>query len=77
VADEPLQQPPCTSPVLRMNLEPGVDEGNDEPAPDRPLMVGGVPRVDIPEITGLVIGRTGFKGAQSDGGWMPRWGTGW
>src|SRR3954468_22966300 len=42
VGDEPLEEPPGAGAVVGVDLQPGVDEGADQPGPDGPLVVGGV-----------------------------------
>src|SRR5438105_2449075 len=44
VGPEALQEGPRAGALTRMELEPGVDVGSDEPGPDRALVIGGVPR---------------------------------
>src|SRR3954462_5932553 len=43
-------------PVAREGLPPSVDEGSDEPSPDRPLVVRRVPRAQVASIARLVPG---------------------
>ena len=41
--------------VLRVYFQPGVDEGADEPAPHRSLMIGGVASPQIAEVAGFIV----------------------
>src|SRR5437016_2875155 len=46
MADKTLQEVPCFTPPVGMDLEPGVDKGADQPGPDRALVIGRVSRAE-------------------------------
>ena len=62
---KPLQEGSGTGELARVELQPGVDEGPDEPAPHRPLVVGGVARAQVAVVPGLVVGMAGGQRAQA------------
>ena len=53
--------------VVRIHLQPRVDERADQPAPHRALVIGGVARAQIAVVLRLVVAMTGRQRAQSDG----------
>src|SRR5262245_16582933 len=56
VRDEAVEESASAGAVFRVHLEPGIDEGTDEPRPDGALMVRGVPCPEIAVIGRLEIG---------------------
>src|SRR3712207_7178918 len=52
--------------LFRSDFEVGVDEGADEPAPDRALMVGGVARTKVAVVGRLELGVVGRERAQAE-----------
>src|SRR4051812_6756693 len=54
------------SAVLRMDLDPGIDERPDQPTPDRPLMISRVARPQVAIILRLVIGMPWRQGAETE-----------
>ena len=52
--------------VVGMHLEPGVDEGADQPAPHRALVIGRVARAQVAVVARLVVGVAGRERAQAD-----------
>src|SRR5215212_9402678 len=40
----------CTHPVIRVDPEPGVNEGTGEPSPDRSLVIRRVARAQVAEV---------------------------
>ncbi len=65
VGFETVEKMPCRLALVGIDLEPGVDEGADQPGPYRALVVGRVARPQITEITRLVIGLPRRQRAQS------------
>src|SRR5205085_949088 len=56
---------PRARPIIRMHLEPRVDERADEPCPHGPLMIGSVTRTQVAEIALFVILMSGRQRAES------------
>src|SRR5262249_43395120 len=65
LADESLQKAPGSRPLLRLDLDPGVEERTDEPRPHRSLMIGGIAGTQVAIVLRLVIGMAGRQRAQS------------
>ena len=61
------EKPAGAGAIVGEGLEPGVDEGADQPAPHRPLVVGGVARAEIAVVAGLVVGEPGRERAETEG----------
>src|SRR5258706_8078771 len=62
------ESPPClraVCDVVAVHVEPGVDEGADEPRPDRALMIGAIALCDATFATRLVGGIALRKRAQA------------
>src|SRR5260221_4225502 len=62
------ESPPClraVCDVVAVHAEPGVDEGADEPRPDRALMIGAIASRDAAFATRLVGGIASRKRAQA------------
>ena len=55
VRREAFETAPRARLVVRMDLEPGIDERADQPAPDRALVVGGVARAQVAVVLRLVV----------------------
>src|SRR5262249_40912717 len=53
---EPFQETTGPRPVLRVDLEPGVEEGADKPRPDGALVIGRVAGPQVAVIHRLVVG---------------------
>jgi hypothetical protein len=52
---KPFKELSRTFAILGIDLEPGVDEGTDQPCPNRTLMVGSITRVQVSVIAGLLV----------------------
>src|SRR5207302_5285451 len=58
--------------LVRMDLEPGIDKGTDQPGPYRALVIGRVAGAQIAKIARLEIGFVGRQRAQSE--WRQQFG---
>src|SRR5262249_31377799 len=56
VIDKALQQRPRRRRIVRVQLQPGVDVGANEPCPDRSLMIRGVASPQVAVVLRLVVG---------------------
>src|SRR5262245_6282157 len=63
---EPVQELTCALAVLRIGLQPGVHEGANQPRPDGTLVIGRVPRPEIPVVLRLVIAMSRGERPQAD-----------
>src|SRR6266511_741882 len=55
VRDQTLEKAASTRTIPRMDAEPRLDEGSEEPGPYRPLMIGRIARPQVAVIPRLVI----------------------
>src|SRR5256714_6243189 len=60
---QPLQKLSRARPVVRVQLQPRINPGPDEPGPHCALMIGGVARPEIAAVSRLEVGVTRGQGA--------------
>src|SRR5690242_3898391 len=64
---EAVEEAPRAFAILRMELQPGIDERPDQPSPYRPLMVGRVAGAEIAEVSRLEVRMARRERAQAEG----------
>src|SRR3954470_2241707 len=69
--DETVQEMPGLRRISGVDAQPGVHVRADEPAPDRPLVIGGVAGPQIAVVAGLVLRMAWGQRAQAHGSEQP------
>src|ERR1019366_7579749 len=52
---ETVEEGECACGIARVHFQPGIDEGADQPGPDRALVIGGVAGAEVAIVRFLVI----------------------